>query len=260
MQASYDGALARVLAHEGGYTNHPSDPGGPTNFGITIADYAAFKRRAVTAAEVRAMPLADATAIYRKRYWDAQRCDDLPAGVDYAVFDYGVNSGIGRSGRVLRRLVDLPADTSVIGDAVIAAAAKRDPKMLVAAICDERLRFLKRLKTWPVFGNGWGRRVAEVRRVALAMASGTQAEVSRRRRGGVLAAGTAAAGTAAAGTVAAGAATGLVHNHGAAVAMIVIVVALLCLIAGAIWLVRRARRRPMAGKALALDTQTRTGG
>src|SRR5690242_3601962 len=114
--STYDDALARLLAHEGGYTNHPDDPGGPTNFGITIADYRRYARADATAADVRAMSVEEAKAIYRKRYWDAQRCDDLPAGVDYAVFDYGVNSGIGRSGKVLRRALALADDTSKITD------------------------------------------------------------------------------------------------------------------------------------------------
>ena len=80
------------------------------------------------------------------------QAEALPAGVDYSVFDYGVNSGIGRSGKVLRRVVGLPDNTHVVTDEVLRAVAKRDPKALVIAINDERLAFLKRLKTWPVFG------------------------------------------------------------------------------------------------------------
>ena len=172
VQQSYEGALARLFVHEGGYTNHPSDPGGPTNFGITIGDYRKYVKPAATAADVKAMTLDEAKRIYRAKYWDAQRCDDLPPGVDYAVFDYGVNSGIGRSGKVLRRSLDLPDDSSVVNDRVIEAAAAADAKALVASICDERLRFLQRLKTWDVFGKGWGRRVAEVKATSLALAAG----------------------------------------------------------------------------------------
>ena len=160
---SYDESLRRLLMHEGGYTNHPSDPGGPTNFGITIYDYRKYVMPGATAADVRAMTLTEAKGIYRAKYWDAQRCDDLPAGVDYAVFDYGVNSGVGRSGKVLRRMLKLADNTSIVNDAVIAAARQTDARMLTAAICDERLRFLMSLKTWGVFGKGWGRRVAEVK-------------------------------------------------------------------------------------------------
>jgi len=173
--SSYDEALRRLLAHEGGYTNDPSDPGGPTNFGITIADYRKYVKPDATAADVKAMRVEEAKGIYRARYWDALACDDLPAGIDYAVFDYGVNSGIGRSGRVLRRVLKLADDTGAVSDEVIAAADVSDARAAIVAICDERLRFLQSLKTWDVFGKGWGRRVAEVKAAALAMAAATPA-------------------------------------------------------------------------------------
>ncbi|HEX5499562.1 MAG TPA: glycosyl hydrolase 108 family protein, partial [Thermomicrobiales bacterium] len=168
---SYEPALARLLAHEGGYSNHPSDPGGPTNFGITIADYRKYIKPDATAADVEAMQVGEAKTIYRKRYWDAMRCDDLPAGVDYAVFDYGVNSGTGRAGKVLRRCLRLADGSARITDEVIAATGAADARALIASICDERIVFLKSLKTWDVFGRGWQRRVDEVRTAALAMAA-----------------------------------------------------------------------------------------
>jgi lysozyme family protein len=169
--SSYDEALARLLEHEGGYSNHPSDPGGPTNWGITIFDYRRYVDPRATAADVRAMPVEAAKRIYREKYWNALSCDELPAGVDYCVFDYGVNSGIGRAARVLRRLTRLPHD-GPITDEVVAATARFDAGRLVESICDERLAFLQSLRTWEVFGNGWGRRVREVRAAALAIAAG----------------------------------------------------------------------------------------
>lgn len=169
MKQTYDEALQRLLVHEGGYTNHPSDPGGPTNFGITIFDYRKYVKPGATAADVKAMRLDEAKAIYKAKYWDAQRCDELPVGLDYAVFDYGVNSGIGRSGKVLRRIVKLSDATSVVNNDVLQAVKQYDSRNLITTMCDERLRFLKALKTWPVFGAGWGRRVAEVRAAALHM-------------------------------------------------------------------------------------------
>ena len=167
---TYDESLRRLLVHEGGYTNDAADPGGPTNFGITIYDYRKYVKPDATAADVRAMKVEEAKTIYRTKYWDAQACDELPAGVDYAVFDYGVNSGIGRSKKVLQRVLGVKAD-GVLGPATLQAAAAHDAKTVIGAICDERLRFLKGLRTWPVFGKGWGRRVAEVKSVALAMAA-----------------------------------------------------------------------------------------
>jgi lysozyme family protein len=180
-QWTYDESLRRLLVHEGGYTNDAADPGGPTNFGITIYDYRKYVKPNATAADVRAMKIEEAKSIYRAKYWDAQRCDELPAGVDYAVFDYGVNSGIGRAKKVLQRMVGVPAD-GVLGDATIKALAQRPPSKIIIDICEERLRFLQGLRTWPVFGKGWGRRVAEVKTVALAMAANAPPPRNRRIR------------------------------------------------------------------------------
>jgi lysozyme family protein len=168
---NYNQALIELLKHEGGYSNNPADPGGPTNFGITLADYRKYIDSTGNAADVRAMTVDQAKAIYRAKYWDAQRCDELPPGVDYAIFDYGVNSGIGRSGKVLRRVLQMPSESSTVTSDVIRAANTRQPAALVGAICDERLRFLQGLGTWGTFGAGWTRRVREVRALALRMAA-----------------------------------------------------------------------------------------
>lgn len=175
--SSYDEALRRLLAHEGGYSNHPSDPGGPTNFGITIFDYRKYVNPNGTAADVRAMPVEVAKKIYREKYWNVMRGDELPAGVDYCIFDYAVNSGTGRAPKVLQRLIAAPV-TGRMDDTTIKLARARDAKRLIGEICDERLAFLQSLKTWPVFGNGWGRRVREVRAAALAMAEKAAAPVA----------------------------------------------------------------------------------
>lgn len=162
MQSSVRDAIQRLLIHEGGYVNHPSDPGGPTNFGITLADYRRYVKPNGTAADVRAMSKNTAISIYEKKYWDSCRLDEVAAGVDYALFDYGVNSGIGRSGKVARRVCGLADNVSTFNDAVIAALNARPPKALISSICNERRRFLRSLKTYPVFSKGWERRVNEV--------------------------------------------------------------------------------------------------
>jgi lysozyme family protein len=167
--ACYAEAIRRVLASEGGYVNNPSDPGGPTNFGITIADYRRYMKPDATAADVRAMKVEEAKAIYREKYWRATRCDELPAGVDYCVFDYAVNSGTGRVPKVLQRILGISV-SGRIDDATLAVLGKREARALVQSICDERLRFLQGLKIWPVFGKGWSKRIGEVRLAALALA------------------------------------------------------------------------------------------
>jgi lysozyme family protein len=160
---SYEEAIRRVLAHEGGYANHKSDPGGETMYGITIA----VARANGYTGPMRSLPIATAKDIYRRKYWNAVRGDDLPAGVDYAVFDYAVNSGTGRAVKVINAAVGAKS----LVDAV-AAAAKRDPGKLVEAICNERMRFLQGLSTWRVFGKGWSSRVNSVRSAAVRMAAG----------------------------------------------------------------------------------------
>ena len=237
--SNYEVSLARVLKHEGGYSNHPSDPGGATNFGITIANYARFKGRAVTAAEVRAMPLSDAKAIYKANYWNALRCDELPDGLDYAVFDYGVNSGPGRAAKVLQRLLGF-AVSGTMTHAVIAGVRNASPSTLVAKVCDERLAFLKSLKTWPVFGAGWRRRVSEVRRDALAMAKGeavTSAVSSAVSGKGRVPTPTSARAATTAATVVAGSGTAQVtHSMGAPASIVLTVIAISVVLAVAGWI------------------------
>lgn len=242
---TYDESLNRLLVHEGGYTNHPSDPGGPTNFGITIYDYRKYVKPDATAADVRAMRLDEAKVIYRAKYWAAQRCDELPAGVDYAIFDYGVNSGIGRSGKVLRRCLKLPDNTSVVSDAVIAAARAVNPRQLISDICSERLRFLQQLKTWSVFGKGWGARVVEVRAAAIHMADiAAQATATPAPqpagpvpgKGQVLVSDTAQKGSAGAVAAAGAAAAQQAHQNGIRPLVIVAIVAVAIAVAVGAWM------------------------
>jgi len=243
--ATYDEALRRLLLHEGGYSNHPSDPGGPTKYGITIHDYRKYVKPDADAEDVRAMPLDHAKAIYRDKYWNALCCDALPAGLDYAVFDYGVNSGTARAAKVLRRLVGLP-DAGGMSDAVLAAVRARDTADLVARLCEERLAFLKSLRTWPVFGAGWGRRVAEVRRAALAMANGAQdtgAVAAAPGRGEVPLAKRARKTTTATVIVAGGAAAQAAHQSGAGWGAVVVCLAATLILALAGWTMWRIRQR-----------------
>jgi lysozyme family protein len=167
--SSYDAALDGVLAHEGGNDDDPRDPGGRTSRGILQSEWNAWRKtHASLPADVWKAPQDQVKAIYRQKYWDALSCDDLPAGVDYAVFDYGVNSGIARAAKILQRRLGIDADGK-IGPQTIAAAKADDAKALINQICDERLSFLQSLSTWPTFGRGWATRVADVRRDALAM-------------------------------------------------------------------------------------------
>lgn len=168
MKYTYDEALRRILIHEGGYTNDAADPGGPTNFGITIHDFQMYLNPKGTAADVKNLTVDQAKVIYKKHYADPLRYDDLPAGLDYCVLDYGVNSGISRSAKVLQRFVNTTPD-GIIGPNTLAAVNRADPSTLINDMCNERLAFLQRLRTWSVFGRGWGRRVREVRAASLVL-------------------------------------------------------------------------------------------
>lgn len=171
-KSNFNDSLRFTLKYEGGYVDHPQDPGGATNLGITIGVLQSWRGNPVTKADVRALSKAEAGNIYKARYWNKVDGDRLPPGVDLAVFDYAVNSGPARSAKALQRIVGVAAD-GIVGDDTIRAVHARNPKDVIAALCDERLRFVKSLKTWKTFGKGWSARISAVRAAALRMASGS---------------------------------------------------------------------------------------
>lgn len=165
----FHACVAEVLGHEGGYVYHPRDPGGCTNFGITRATLEAWRRAPVACADVRAMDVAEARAIYRAHYWNAVRGDDLPAGIDLCVFDAAVNSGRRRAAQWLQHVLGVGAD-GAIGPVTLGALRRvNDRRTLVHRLGDVRLAFLRDLDTWPDFGRGWTNRVRAVRAAALRM-------------------------------------------------------------------------------------------
>ena len=171
MRQNFDNCLRMLLAHEGGFVNHPSDPGGMTNLGVTKAVYEAWVGHPVDEKTMRSLTPADVAPLYRKKYWDVVRGDELQAGLDYTMFDYAVNSGAGRAIKALQRCVGVAADGG-FGPTTMAAVAQfkdHGTKQLIEEVNDERLDFLKSLKTWPVFGRGWERRVKEVKDKSLVM-------------------------------------------------------------------------------------------
>jgi len=171
MQKNFDEALEAVLIHEGGYVNHPKDPGGATNMGITHRTYAAWLRvNNLPQKNVRDITLDEVKAIYREQYWDAVAGDRLPSGVDYAVFDFAVNSGPSRAVKFLQRVVGTTED-GILGQQTLAAVQGVAPRQIVAELCDARLAWLKRLSHWSTFGRGWERRVSEVRAKGMRLAA-----------------------------------------------------------------------------------------
>ena len=176
MKANFDLFLSEVLKHEGGYVDHPKDPGGATNLGITIGTLSGWLGRPATKEEVRALTVKDVAPIYKRNYWDKVRGDDLPSGVDTSTADFAVNSGVSRSAMYLQEVVGVAPDGK-IGPLTIAATKRLSAAKIVNDLCDKRLYFLRRLSTFQTFGKGWTTRVAGVRKLGVALAAGAKAPV-----------------------------------------------------------------------------------
>jgi lysozyme family protein len=162
MQDNYPRSLTEVLKHEGGYVNDPLDPGGATNKGITQAIYDDWRAdEGLVKRSVKYINDYEVGKIYKNQYWDACHCDGLPSGVDYAVFDFAVNSGVKRAIRYLQQVVSVSQDGQV-GPMTIQAINTIGAREVVTALCAARLKFLQLLPTFPRFGNGWTQRITDV--------------------------------------------------------------------------------------------------
>ena len=166
--SNFEACLGEILKHEGGYVNHPKDPGGETNFGIS--------KRSYPREDIKAMTRARAAAIYRRDYWDAVCGDDLPDGLDLVAFDAAVNSGVSRGAKWVQGAVGVIADGR-IGEQTIAAAQRADTATAIHLALGRRLAFMRSLKTWGTFGKGWARRIDGVQVVALEMVKAAPAVV-----------------------------------------------------------------------------------
>lgn len=173
MKTNFAEALRRVLIHEGGYANHPRDPGGPTNKGVTQRVYDAYRKNSGKGPRsVRQIEAHEVAHIYLTLYADKIRFDDLPRGVDYAVFDAAVNSGPAQAAKWLQRELGVVVD-GVIGPATVHAVnAEPDKAELIRRFSARRMAFLRGLRTFDAFGAGWTRRVSSVQRAAIAMLTG----------------------------------------------------------------------------------------
>lgn len=169
MKDNFESALKAILHHEGGYVNHPADPGGMTNLGVTKRVWEEWVGHEVDEKTMRNLTPEIVGPMYKAKYWDKIKGDDLPTGVDYVVFDAAVNSGLGRAAKWLQACVGVEPDGG-IGPKTLAAVNAFDANQLIEDYAKRRLSFLMDLKTWDTFGKGWGRRVAEVQKTGLDMA------------------------------------------------------------------------------------------
>lgn len=168
MNSNFESALAHVLKSESGYVNNPADPGGRTNLGCTQKVWEEFVGHPVSEADMKALTPAAVSPLYKRKYWDKVSGDDLPSGLDYAVFDAAINSGPGRAAKWLQEVLGVTAD-GAIGKGTLAAVAAQDNRKLIAQYNDKRLQFLESLPTFSTFGKGWSNRVSSVQSISSQM-------------------------------------------------------------------------------------------
>jgi lysozyme family protein len=154
---NFDAAFHKLLGHEGGYSDHSSDPGGRTMWGVTER----VARADGYHGHMRDFPLDHAKRIYRRQYWDAVRADDLPPLIRYHVFDAAVNSGVRQAVRWLQRAVGA-RDDGVIGPQTIMMSRAANPDFAVRRMLGMRLEFMTGLSNWPASSRGWARRIADL--------------------------------------------------------------------------------------------------
>ena len=160
--------FALVLKNEGGYVDNTADPGGATNLGCTKATWEAWVGHPVTKDDIKALTPNNVMPLYKAKYWDTIKGDDLPEGVDYAVFDYAINSGPSRAAKTLQSVLSITVDGQ-IGPATLRACEEANAREVATRVCESRLAFLQSLSTYATFGKGWSRRVSDVERLAFNM-------------------------------------------------------------------------------------------
>jgi lysozyme family protein len=166
--SNWQQAFEQMLASEGGYVNHPSDPGGMTNLGVTKRVWEEWVGRESNEKEMRSLTPEMVAPLYKRKFWDACKCDELPTGVDYLVFDFAVNAGPGRSAKILQTAIGVTPDGG-IGPITLAAVKAQDPVELIEKFSQAKEDFYRSLNTFETFGKGWLNRVADVKVKASSM-------------------------------------------------------------------------------------------
>ena len=168
MLSNWSNAFALMLKSEGGFVNHPSDPGGMTNLGVTKATWENWVGRESDEAEMRGLTPEKVEPLYKKKYWDAVRGDELPPGISYLCFDFAVNAGAGRSIKTLQTAVGVTPDGG-FGPMTMEAVQAVDPVELIERFSQAKEDFYRSLNTFATFGKGWLNRVADVKVKASSM-------------------------------------------------------------------------------------------
>ena len=168
MKNNFDKCLHMLLEHEGGYVNNKHDKGGMTNLGVTKRVYDKWIGRESTEQEMRDLTPDDVAPIYKKNYWDRVKGDSLPSGLDWACFDWAVNSGSGRPAKAVQRAVGATVD-GAIGKQTVGLIMEKDPEFIIDYVYTVRKSFYESLDDYKHFGRGWSRRNKETLRQALKM-------------------------------------------------------------------------------------------
>jgi lysozyme family protein len=168
MNSNWKKSFELMLQSEGGFSNHPSDPGGMTNLGVTKATWEGWVGREVDEAEMRGLTPEKVEPMYKNKFWDAVRGDELPMGLDYLMFDFAVNAGAGRAIKILQTAVGVTPDGG-FGPITMKAVEAVDPVKLIERFSQAKEDFYRSLTTFSTFGKGWLNRVANVKVKASAM-------------------------------------------------------------------------------------------
>ena len=168
MRENFEEALKAILKHEGGYVHHKLDPGGMTNLGVTKKVWEEWVGHPVGEKEMRELTPGTVAPMYKKKYWDAVKADELPTGLDYLMFDFAINAGPGRAAKTMQKAIGTTPD-GAIGPKTMAALKAADPADLIAKFSMEKELFYKALPTFATFGKGWLRRVDEAKSHAVTM-------------------------------------------------------------------------------------------
>ena len=182
MESNFPRIIDFVLAREAGYVNHPKDPGGATNLGITIATLGAWRRHPVSEMDVRRLGRAEAVKIYHRNYWNAARCAELPAGIDLLVMDATVLSGTEPALNFVRGPLGLPLrrrnSKGVFAKTLEPERTLQHQRLLlrmegacmpglIAGVSQRRRDFYRSLPTFGTFGRGWLSRVEMAQDLAM---------------------------------------------------------------------------------------------
>jgi lysozyme family protein len=169
MTKNFRDCLELVLKHEGGFVNHPRDPGGITNLGVTQRVWEEWVKHPVTEKDMRELTPALVAPMYEMKYWRTSYCEKLPRGLDLLVFSMAVNAGSGRSVKLLQDAIGVVAD-GIIGPRTMARINEANVETLIDKFSEARRAYYRGLKLFPVFGVGWLRRTENERKEAIEMA------------------------------------------------------------------------------------------